>query len=257
MALAMMFLVCSLAMAHGEVNVDDTGLYIVDTAQVMDGKTANELEGWLRALETQTTAQVKVLTVPTTDGEDIFAFSQRQFEHWKLGIKSKDNGALIVLAVAEHKLRIHTGRGLEGAMPDSWCGTLSRKIVADYFKRGAFAEGLREITLTVLQKVATEYGVTITDAQPAHAIAQQHATTLSPLSLLIVVLVVLFLIYAYRRGWIRSDGAYAPIGGMGGGFPSGGWSSGGGWSGGGDWGGGGGSFGGGGDSGGGGGGASW
>ena len=79
--------------AGAAVTVKDPGTYVVDTAGLIDAGTERRVEGWLRELEQKTTAQVKILTVPTTDGEDIVGFAQRHAEAWKLGRKGKDNGA--------------------------------------------------------------------------------------------------------------------------------------------------------------------
>ena len=67
---------------YAEVLIKDPGTYVVDTAGVIQASDKGQLEGWLRELEQKTTAQVKVLTVQTTDGEDIFSFAQRQAETW-------------------------------------------------------------------------------------------------------------------------------------------------------------------------------
>ena len=240
--------------ASAETTVQDPGTFVVDDAHLLDAQTAAQLEGWLQKLAAETTAQVKLLTVGSLDGEDIFQFSQRHFTLWKLGQKGKNNGVLIVIAPGDRKLRIHPGYGLEGALPDSWCGTLSRHIARDYFRRGAFAEGARELVVAVVQKVAGEYGKTIAGAVPARFAPAQRQELQVNLALIVIVVLVMLALYwwAMRRGWIDASGR---SGGWGGSY--GGWGgSSGGW-GGGDWGGGGGSFGGGGDSGGGGGGASW
>ncbi len=125
--------------AGAAVTVKDPGTYVVDTANLIDPDTQRRMEGWLRELEQKTTAQVKVLTVPTTDGEDFFEFVQRHAEAWKLGRKGKDNGALIALALKERRVRVHTGYGLEGVLPDSWAGTASRRVANDFFGKGQYA----------------------------------------------------------------------------------------------------------------------
>lgn len=237
--------------------VQDPGTYVVDTAHLLTPATAAELEGWLQELDQKTTAQVKLLTVPTLDGDDLFQFTQRQFELWKLGQKKKNNGVLIVLAVAERKVRIHTGYGLEGALPDSWCGSLERRIAAEYFRRGDYNDGLRELTIAVVRQVAAEYGATITGvpasrfAPAAHAQGEQTATLILALVIVVFVLVV---IYVGNRNSGQPGGGSRRGSRYGSPWIGSGWPGGGGWSGGGggSWGGGGGSFGGGGSSGGGG-----
>jgi uncharacterized protein len=251
--------------AHAEVTVPQTGDYVVDTAHVLDAKSKHEMEGWLRELEDKTGAQVKVLTVPTIDGEDFFGFVQRHYDLWKLGQKKKDNGALIVLAVKEHRIRIHTGYGLEGALPDSWCGSLSRDIAQEYFKRGAYGPGLVQMTVAVANQVADDADVKLSTPQVRHHVPQSDNVPFW-LILLIVAIVIIAAHYAQRwgggrRGFGGMMGPFPPStygGGWGGSSFGGSWgggSSGGGSSGGGSFGGG--SWGGGGSSGGGGGGASW
>lgn len=254
--------------AFGEVTVTDPGTFVVDQAGVLDAQTRQDLEKLLKELETRTTAQVKLLTVKSLDDEDVVSFSQRHFVLWKLGVKGKDNGALIVFSLEPHRIRIHTGYGLEGALPDSWCGTLSRRIAGEYFKRQRFSEGLRELTLAVIDKVAREYNVQIAGARPPIQPAPPGGSILG--GLVCVLFIVIFLIpilamlvaFLFQRKGRRRWGGRSLGPAWYGGFPStgssswgSGWSSSSGWGSSGGFSGG--SFGGGGNSGGGGGGASW
>ena len=138
----------------GEVSIPDPGTFVVDTAGIIDASVERQLEGWLRELEQKTTAQVKVLTVPSTDGEDVFTFSQRHAEMWKLGQQGKDNGALIVLAVKERKVRFQTGYGLEPILPDSWTGSISREVASRFFKQGQYSQGLFQLVVVTANRVA-------------------------------------------------------------------------------------------------------
>ncbi|HUY88808.1 MAG TPA: TPM domain-containing protein [Pirellulales bacterium] len=254
--------------AYAQTTIADTGDFVIDKAEVIDAQTRSRLETWLEQLEQKTTAQVKILTVQSLGDEDVVAFSQRHYEAWKLGQKGKDNGALIVLSLEPHRIRIHTGYGLEGALPDSWCGTLSRDIAARFFKDGKFSAGLEQLTAAVVNKVADEYHVAVIGV-PAVRHQPQGEFTWGGLACAIIFLVILvpslLAAIAYfsniqgqenwtrgRRRQTRWGSAWYDM------FPSSGssWTSGGGSFGGG-FGGGGGSFGGGGSSGGGGGGASW
>ena len=115
--------VFAVASARAEVTVQDPHTYVVDQAGMIDAGMERKMEGWLRELEQKTTAQVRVLTVATTDGEPLFDFVHRHAELWKLGQKGKDNGALIAIALNDRKYRIHVGYGLEPILPDGWCGS--------------------------------------------------------------------------------------------------------------------------------------
>lgn len=144
------------------VTVQDPGTYIVDRAGIIDDGVERQLEGWLRELEQKTTAQVKVLTVPTTDGEDSFNFVHRHAELWKLGRSGRDNGVLIAVSVREREDRIHVGYGLESVLPDSWCGSLRRQTIVPNFKQGRFSDGLYQGAVAVANKVADSANVSLT-----------------------------------------------------------------------------------------------
>ena len=239
------------ARAADLVTIQDPGTYVVDQAHLLRPDTKQSLEGLLAKLQDATTDQVKVLTVPTLGGEDVFPFAQRHYQLWKLGQKNKSNGALIVVAVQERKIRIHTGYGLEGALPDSWCGSLSREAAEKYFRAGNYNDGINFMTVAVVNKVADDANVKIAGAPDIRHVPQNDS--IWPLVFVVAVFVLIFVVMYFQRrngwvsGWGNPGGWY---GGSSGGNFGGGWGgSGGGF--------GGGSFGGGGSSGGGGGGASW
>lgn len=252
------------APATAEVTIPDPGTRIVDKANVIDVATRQKLTDHLAELEAKTGAQVKVLTIPNADGEDIVSFAQRQYELWKLGQKGKDNGALIILDIGDRKVRIHTGYGLEGALPDSFCGSLSRKVRDEFFKAGRYADGINEMTIAVANKVADDAGVKLDGVPPIRHQADEGLDPMAAFILLLFLLVFVFVIYSsmrrqhHRRVWgtdltdmwywgrVLGDVGVSVLSSSGGSSSSGG-----------GFGGGGGSFGGGGSSGGGGGGASW
>jgi uncharacterized protein len=252
-----------------EITIRDPGTFVVDQSGRIDSATKDRLEKLLKDLENKTSAQIKVLVVDTTGGQEIFDFAQRHALLWRLGQKGKDNGVLIVLAVNDRKVRIQTGKGVEGALPDSWTGTTSRAIAQRYFKNGQYSAGIEELTKLAALRVAEDAGVTL-DGNPQPAANPPPVDSgWSPGLPFIIFLIVVIFIFArgsgsrrsrHRRTW--GGPFFGGIGGWPSSGSSGGWTSSSGssnWGGGGFSGGfgGGGSFGGGGDFGGGGGGASW
>lgn len=261
-------MIVALALACGaaaEVTIRDPGTYVVDRAQIVEPRVEQQLEGWLRELEQKTTAQLKVLTVANTDGEDPFQFGHRHAELWKLGQAGKDNGALVVVVVEARKVFIHTGYGLEPTLPDSWCGSLSRDVFAEHFRRQRYSDGIFTGTVMIANKIAESAGVQL-GGMPAYRHVERASgrrgrrpgaacTGLLPVVFFVILLAGARARRRYRSRWGGSSGVGEALlwnvlfnvlasGGRGRG-------------GGGGWGGGGGSFGGGGRFGGGGGGASW
>jgi uncharacterized protein len=68
-----------------------------------------------------------VLVVPTTAPEEIEQYAIRVVEAWKLGRKTIDDGALLIVAKNDHTLRIENGYGLEGVLTDA----MSNRIIED------------------------------------------------------------------------------------------------------------------------------
>ncbi len=147
--------------ARAETTIPRPNRFVVDTAGVIDDGVERQLEALLAELSQTTTANVIVLTVADTDGEDFFAFVQRHADLWRPGRKDKDNGCIIALTVAGRQVRIQTGYGVESVLPDSWCGTASREVAAGYFKHGRYADGLSALTAQVAQRVADHAGVVL------------------------------------------------------------------------------------------------
>jgi len=152
--------------ARATVTIQDPGTYVVDQAGIMDADTEARLNQRLAELEQKTAAQVKILTVQTIDGEDWFGFVHRHAELWKLGRKGRDNGVLIVVAINERKDRIHVGYGLEGVLPDGWCGTLRRQTFVPNFQQGRFSAGLYEGAMAIAGRIAQNAGVQLAELPP-------------------------------------------------------------------------------------------
>jgi len=193
-----------------QTTIPDPGTYVVDQANVIDANTRRQMEGWLRELEQKTGAQVKVLTVATTGGEDFLGFVQRHAEAWKLGRAGKDNGVLIAVAVADRQARIHPGYGLEAVLPDSWCGSLHRNVFVNNFRGGQFSTGIFQGTVAVANRIADDAKIQLTGIPDF-----RHRRSTAPVaavgggfSTLFVLMIVLIVLSRRRRCYGRWGGGF-------------------------------------------------
>ena len=83
-----------------------------------------------------------MLIVPTTAPETIEQYSIRVAEAWKVGRKKVDDGAILVVAKDDRKLRIEVGYGLEGALTDVTAKRIIDEIITPKFRNGDFAGGI-------------------------------------------------------------------------------------------------------------------
>ncbi len=128
--------------ASGQALIPELRGPVVDTAGVFSSSDRQKVERALLDLERKTSAQLAILTVPDMGGLSIEDFSMRAAEKWRLGQKDRDNGVLILLALAEKKVRIEVGYGLEESLTDAKSGYIIRSVMLPYFREGRFAQGL-------------------------------------------------------------------------------------------------------------------
>ncbi len=115
-----------------------------DYAKIIRDSDEREIEEYLAGLEQNTGVQIAVLTMPSLEGDDIASFGIKVADKWKLGDKEKDNGAILIVAYAEHDLRIEVGDGLEGSLTDAKCGLILRNVIVPEFKNGNYSVGIRK-----------------------------------------------------------------------------------------------------------------
>jgi uncharacterized protein len=137
-------LVCWAFVAAADVAVPPLSGRVVDQTGTLSAGDTAALTQRLKDLETRKGSQVAVLIVPTTQPETIEQFSIRVAEAWKIGRKKIDDGALLVVAKDDRKLRVEVGYGLEGALTDVTARRIIDEIIVPRFKTGDFSGGISD-----------------------------------------------------------------------------------------------------------------
>jgi uncharacterized protein len=190
---------------------------VVDTAQLIDAQTAAQLSQMLEAHEQATGEQVVVVTLPNLQGTSIEDYGYQLGRFWGVGQKGKDNGALLIVARDDHKVRIEVGYGLEERLTDAQSSVIINQILTPAFKAGNFAGGISQAVQAMIQVLG------------GNPLAEPAADNGSGDAVQNMVYLALFLIFIFMNIlWGRGRGGGGGfIGGMGG-FGSGGSRSGGG-----------------------------
>src|SRR5579872_2242257 len=111
---------------------------VVDQANVMTATSRSDVDAKLKDLEDRSGIQLVVATVRSLQGGDIETYANELFRHWKLGQTQKNNGVLLLVAPAEHKVRIEVGYGLEGTLTDALSSVIISSAIVPRFKTGDF-----------------------------------------------------------------------------------------------------------------------
>ncbi len=225
---------------HAETPLPDSPspAYIRDDAKWLSPAAFQSLNEKLKNYERETSSQFVVAIFPRLpEGAELFDFSQRLFEKWKPGQKGKDNGAIFLIFAEDRKMRIHTGRGMEGVLPDARCKQIIQDIVAPKLRAGNREAAISAGVDAMIASAKGEYkGDGTTQLE-----GRSHEED-SSWPLIIVLIIVLIKAVDFGRrvkyysagGWTYSGGSsWGGGGGYSSGGSSGGFSGGGGDSGGG------------------------
>ena len=133
------------------------GVWVHDDANVLSAQTKYELEAILKGERDSTSNQIAVLIVPSLEGDDIASYGIRVAEDWKVGTKENDNGAILIIAIQDRKVRIEVGHGLEGSLTDALSSRINRNEIAPYFRKGDYNNGVKAGVIAIIQAIKGQY----------------------------------------------------------------------------------------------------
>jgi uncharacterized protein len=143
--------------------------HVNDYAAMLSTASERQLEALLTDFEQKESTQIVVLTIPSLQGDSLEDFSIRVAEAWKIGQTKLDNGAILLIAKNDRKIRIDVGYGLEGRLTDLVAGRIIRNVIAPQFKSGRFDQGITEGVAAMIDAVRGEYSVADAPRQPRQA----------------------------------------------------------------------------------------
>ena len=155
--ICIMLFLCVQLMAQDILKRPSPPKLVNDVANVLSPEQEASLERKLVAYDDSTSNQIVVITLPTLKGYPIEEYSTKLFRDWGIGNKTTNNGILIIAAIEDHQIRIETGYGLEGAIPDIVANQIIRNDIGPAFRSGDYYEGLDQATTSIFQAAAGEY----------------------------------------------------------------------------------------------------
>jgi len=176
--------------------------YVSDFAGVVDQRSKGELESYAARVQQATGAQLAFVTVQTLEGEPIEDVANDLFHTWGIGQKGEDNGALVLLAIQDHKSRLEVGGGLGGAIPDGMAGLLlddMRPALRQNQYGPAFLAAAERLGSTIAQSK----GVTIAAPAPQYRV---RPSTQDSIPWPLILFGIFFLLLLLRGGGNRFGG---------------------------------------------------
>lgn len=157
---ALIVLIASAGLTAGisSAQVPSNDGWVTDLAEMLSAEQERQLEALMESYKQGSSHEIALLTVPDMGGQTIERFALEVAREWALGGKEKSNGALLVVAKSERKMRIEVGRGLEGDLPDAICGRIIRDVMTPAFKGGNIAGGIQMGIVAMHSAIGGDYG---------------------------------------------------------------------------------------------------
>ena len=177
---------------------------VVDDAHLLSAATAQRLEGELADLEGKTGHQLVVATVPDLQGYEIEEYGYQLGRTWGIGRKGVNDGAILLVAPNEKKVRVEVGYGLEGVLTDALSSVIIQTRILPQFKAGKMEAGVVAGTEALIQQLSLpedEAKARVAEAQ-AKPVASSGGGGF-PWPVIIAVLVVFWVLSAIMRGGRR------------------------------------------------------
>jgi uncharacterized protein len=213
----------SLSVSGAEDFPKPTGL-VNDFAGTIPQSEKRKMEILAQEVLQKTGTSVVVVTLPTIGDADVATYVTELYQKWGIGKKGEDKGVLIFLALKERRVRIETGYGVEGILPDGLVGEILDRYAVPFLKKDQYGKGLYNALAAVSQVIAKDANVELTgevkvSRPPGRRVRRVTLFTLFPLFLLILIL---FSFLRRGRGGILLPllllGFMGGRGGFGGGF---------------------------------------
>ena len=197
-----------------------------DFANVIPAAQEQKIVAVTGELLQKTQVPVVVVTMPDIGGAEYNDYANRLYSAWGIGKKGEDKGVLIFVTIKERKMRIETGYGVEGILPDGLAGEIRDRYMIPFLKENKFGEGILNGSLAVAQVIAKGSGVQLTGQRPVKQVKKRK----SAFSIIPLIIFVLIFVFASRRrggAWLllplllgggRGFGSGGGFGGFSGGF---------------------------------------
>jgi uncharacterized protein len=193
--------------------------YVNDYAHVIDDGTRQQLERVLTRLDQEQQIQFAVVTVDTTNGQEIFDYSLAVARGWGIGAKDVQKPSLLFLvAIKDRNYYTQVSRHLEGELPDGLVGEIQRGRLVPAFRAGDYSKGVRDTITEYISTVAQKRGFS-TDTILGHEASPEPESGFRPPlpiaccpTIVVIAIVIIIILILARRG-----------GGRGFGGPGGGW----------------------------------
>jgi uncharacterized protein len=198
--IAILVLHISLLSSKGSETFPEPKGPVNDYAGVLTPQYKQSLDLLAREVLQKTGTSVILVTLKTIEDNDPADYANRLYEAWGIGEKGEDKGVLILLSLEERRVRIETGYGVEGILPDGLVGEILDTYVVPYLKKGDYNKGLSNAVAAVSSVIAKDAEISLTGGNTSSTTRTAEEKPHTNLFFLILVFIVFVMLIGTRQG---------------------------------------------------------
>ena len=122
--------------------VTNSRAFVANPDGILTDQQVEAIEAVAQQLEQTTGVEMVTVVLDNIGHDDAFEFSLELFNYWGIGKKGDNTGLLVFFALQSRDIRITTGGGLEGLLPDAVCKRIVEEDMIPLLRDGKYGEGL-------------------------------------------------------------------------------------------------------------------
>ena len=175
------------------VQLQDSTQFVSDVAHIIEPEALQRINETLQSLRQTHGVEGVVITLPTIGNDgSIEELALKILRGWGVGSKVDNSGFVMLISLDSRQIRIETGYGLEGVLPDALCSQIIAHRMVPHFKRGDYSTGILSGVQAIQETISANYeGATRTDGTEEGQVAEGVFNGLVVLLVLILCVVML------------------------------------------------------------------
>jgi uncharacterized protein len=129
---------------------------VIDGANILSANTEQALTKKLASLEAGNSRQLVVVTIPSLDGYEISDYGYQLGRAWGIGQGKLNNGALLIVAPKERRVRIEVGYGLEPILTDAFSSVVINTQITPRFRQRDYDGGVTAGVDALIEQMSLE-----------------------------------------------------------------------------------------------------
>lgn len=175
------------------VQLQDSTQFVSDVAHIIEPEALQRINETILSMRQTHGVEGVVITLPSIgQSGSIEDLAREILRGWGVGSKIDNSGFVILVSLDSRQIRIETGYGLEGVLPDALCSQIIAHRMAPHFKRGDYSTGILSGVQAIQETITANYeGATRTDRAEDDQVADGVFNGLVVLLVLILCVVML------------------------------------------------------------------